>query len=108
MFVKDETRNPPEKNIRLATADAAEGPYSAPSPPITGDYWAEGPTAIKIADRWLVYFDKYRKHNYGVVASKDLKNWTDVSERLAFPKGSRHGTILEIPNGVLEGLIDRK
>ncbi len=108
MFLKDETRNPPQKNIRLATAKAAEGPYSKPSQPITGQYWAEGPTAIKIADTWLVYFDKYRKHNYGVVTSKDLKNWTDVSEKLEFPKGSRHGTILPVSNRVLDKLIDEE
>jgi len=106
MFLKDETRNPPQKNIRLATAKAAEGPYSKPSEPITGQYWAEGPTAIKIADTWLVYFDKYRKHNYGVVISKDLENWTDVSDELEFPKGSRHGTILNVSNRVLDKLID--
>ena len=108
MFLKDETREPAEKNIRLATAPAAEGPYSKPSEPITGEYWAEGPTAIKTADTWLVYFDKYRKHNYGVVTSKNLKNWTDVSDKLEFPKGSRHGTILQVSNQILERLLEQK
>ena len=108
MFLKDETRQPAEKNIRLATAPSAEGPYSEPSEPITGQYWAEGPTAIKIGETWLVYFDKYRKHNYGVVISKDLKNWRDVSDKLEFPKGSRHGTILQVSNQVLERLLDQK
>jgi len=108
MFLKDETRNPPQKNIRLAFADAAEGPYSRPSEPITGQYWAEGPTALKIGDSWLVYFDKYRKHNYGVVISNDLENWRDVSDKLEFPEGSRHGTVLPISKGVLQKLIDAK
>jgi len=108
MFLKDETLNPPQKNIRLATATAAAGPYAKPSEPITGRYWAEGPTALKIGDTWFVYFDKYRKHSYGVVTSRDLKNWKDVSEKLEFPKGSRHGTVLEVSNQVLDKLIKVK
>ena len=108
MFLKDETRNPLQKNIRIATASAAEGPYSGPSQPITGQYWAEGPTGIKIGDTWLVYFDKYRERTYGLVISKDLKNWTDVSDKLEFPQGSRHGTILQVSNQVLDRLIDEK
>ncbi|MBN2138826.1 MAG: family 43 glycosylhydrolase [Sedimentisphaerales bacterium] len=106
MFLKDETRNPPQKNIRLATAARAEGPYSAPSEPITGRYWAEGPTAIKIGDTWFVYFDKYTEHNYGVVVSEDLKNWNDLSDRLVFPKGSRHGTVLKASGDILERLFE--
>ena len=105
MFLKDETLNPPQKNIRLATAAAAEGPYSKPSEPITGQYWAEGPTAVKIGDTWFVYFDKYRKHSYGVVTSRDLKSWKDVSDKLEFPKGSRHGTVLEVSKSVLDRLL---
>jgi hypothetical protein len=33
----------------------------APSLPITGDVWAEGPTAITIGDTWFVYFMHARK-----------------------------------------------
>ncbi|MBN2269850.1 MAG: family 43 glycosylhydrolase, partial [Sedimentisphaerales bacterium] len=108
MFLKDETVHPPQKNIRLATAKAAEGPYSEPSQAITGQYWAEGPTAIKIGDTWFVYFDKYRERSYGVVVSKDLKNWADVSDKLQFPKGSRHGTILQVSNRVLDKLMGKE
>jgi hypothetical protein len=106
MFLKDETRNPPEKNIRIATSDRAEGPYSEASEPITGDYWAEGPTAVKIGDSWIVYFDKYRKHRYGAVMSEDMKDWRDISEKVSFPKGFRHGTVLKADRGVLDGLLE--
>lgn len=57
MFVKDETRNPPQKNIRLTTSKNIYGPYGNPSEPITGKYWAEGPSSIKINGTWYVYFD---------------------------------------------------
>lgn len=96
MFLKNETRYPVEKNIRVATAKNLEGPYSKPGAPITGKYWAEGPTAIKINGQWMVYFDKYRDHKYGAVTSTDLVHWTDVSDKVSFPAGVRHGTAFKI------------
>jgi len=48
MFLKDETRYPPQKNIRIATSSKLTEGFSKPSNPITGSYWAEGPTAIMI------------------------------------------------------------
>ena len=97
MFLKDETPKPmPQKNIRIATSSTLTGNYSLPTAPITGNYWAEGPTAIKIGDTWIVYFDKYRDHKYGAVSSTDLVNWTDISDKISFPKGTRHGTVFTI------------
>jgi hypothetical protein len=40
--------------------------------PVTGDYWAEGPTSLKINGQWVVYFDKYRDHKYGAIQSRIL------------------------------------
>jgi len=51
MFLKDETRHPPAKNLRVTTATSPAGPYGPPSAPITGKYWAEGPTAIQLGDK---------------------------------------------------------
>ena len=48
MVLKDETERPPQKNLRLAFADRPDGPWSAPTAPITGDYWAEGPTLLRV------------------------------------------------------------
>ena len=102
MFLKDETRHPvPQKNIRYAVSDRAIGPYGRPSDPITGEYWAEGPSATKIGKRWIVYFDKYRDRRYGAVASADLEQWEDISTDVKFPEGARHGTILRVPDKVL-------
>jgi len=104
MFLKDETRLPPQKNIRIATSRKVNGGYSAPSAPITGAYWAEGPTTLKIGDTWVVYFDKYRDHKYGAVSSTDLVNWQDLSDKIQLPKGIRHGTIFKISNAAFERL----
>lgn len=109
MFLKNETKRPvPEKNIRIATSDKLTEGYSAPSKPITGNYWAEGPTAFKIGNDWIVYFDKYRDHTYGAVTSSDLKNWTDISDKIILPKGIKHGTILEISAEELNVLKSQK
>jgi len=94
MFLKNETRSPVEKNIRIATARKITGPYSTAGPPITGDYWAEGPSAVRIGGQWIVYFDKYRDHKYGAVVSADLIHWQDISDKIKFPDGTRHGTVL--------------
>ena len=108
LFLKDETRYPPEKNIRLAKSKQLVENYSKSSLPITGDYWAEGPTPIKIKDKWIVYFDKYRKHKMGAVISSDLKNWTDISDEIKFPKGTRHGTVFKTSQKVLNKLLKIK
>jgi hypothetical protein len=96
MFLKDETKKPPQKNIRMATSKNLYKNYSKASVAITGKYWAEGPTAIKIGKQWVVYFDKYTEHKYGAVTSTDLINWADISNKISFPKGTRHGTIFII------------
>lgn len=105
MFLKDETRNPPQKNIRVASASGLYGPYSSPSAPITGKYWAEGPTAIKTGKSWIVYFDKYMDKKMGAVMSEDLVNWTDISDKVSFPEGVRHGTIIEVEEEVVNRLL---
>ncbi|HVG43051.1 MAG TPA: glycoside hydrolase family 43 protein [Chitinophagaceae bacterium] len=96
MFLKNETKAPVEKNIRVAYSKKLIGPYSEPSKPITGKYWAEGPTAINKGGAWIVYFDKYTLHQYGAVTSNDLINWTDISSKVHFPAGARHGTVVVI------------
>ena len=104
MFLKDETREPAEKNLRVAYSQNLTGPYSAAGPPITGDYWAEGPTTLKLDDKWIVYFDKYIEHSMGAVQSTDLKNWEDLSEKISFPEGMRHGTIFKVTKSEFEKL----
>nr|MBI1230550.1 family 43 glycosylhydrolase [Cytophagales bacterium] len=102
LFVKDETREPAQKNIRIARSDKLTGTYGAAGPPITGDYWAEGPTVAKIDGQWIVYFDKYINHEMGAGSSADLENWTDISEKIFFPEGTRHGTVFTVTQAELD------
>lgn len=105
MFLKDETRIPPQKNIKIAISKKLNKNYSDASAPITGNYWAEGPTTLKLGNTWVVYFDKYRDHTYGALQSTDLKTWIDVSGKTVLPKGIRHGSIFTITKAELEKLL---
>lgn len=107
MFLKNETRQPAEKNIRLAYAANITGPYTPAGAPITGKYWAEGPTVLNINGQWLVYFDKYTEKKYGAVASTDLINWTDASDKVEFPKGTRHGTAFTVSRKEFERMVQQ-
>ena len=106
MFIKDETKAPvPKKDIRIATADEVEGPYSPASPAFTPD-WVEGPTALKIGDTWYVYYDAYRRHQMEGARSQDLKTWESITDQLSFPAGIRHGTAFSVSNDILAALKD--
>ena len=106
MFFKDETRYPPAKNIHIATSKELTGPFSKTGPAITGKYWAEGPTAIKTGNKWIVYFDRYREHRMGAVTSSDLVNWEDISDKISFPSGTRHGSAFKISKKEFDALIN--
>ena len=108
MFLKDETNKPfiTQKNIRIARSQNVEGPYNKLSKPITGKYWAEGPTVIFIRGSWYLYFDKYRLGKYGLLVSNDLINWFDKSDSLEYPKGMRHGTVFKVKDTLLKKLLN--
>lgn len=104
LFVKNENSNPAEKNIRITSNDKPYGFPTEVSAPITGDYWAEGPTPLQVGEYVYVYFDKYTQGRYGAIRSKDMKHWEDVSDSIYFPKGIRHGTAFKVSGKILEGL----
>jgi hypothetical protein len=107
LIVKDETKNPVKKNLRIAVGDTAEGPFGSASAPISTN-WVEGPTAIKIGSEYYVYFDHYvNPHYYGAIKSTDMQVWQDVSPMLTFPKGIRHGTILTVPESIVDQIETR-
>jgi len=107
LFVKDETQRPvAKKNIRIATAQKAEGPYGHASEPFSPD-WVEGPTALKIGPYWYVYYDAYTRHRMEGARSKDLVHWNPITEELSFPDGVRHGTAFRVSNEILAGLKEK-
>ena len=103
LIFKDETLKPLKKHLRIAEAERPDGPFAPPGPPFTPS-WVEGPTALRLGDEYIVYFDCYRDHHYGAMLSKDLAHWTDVTSRLAMPPGIRHGTALQVPEDIVAGV----
>lgn len=107
LVFKDESNAPfpVQKNLKLAFADSATGPYSPSTQPISpAGIWSEGPTPIKIGDKWYIYFDEYRNGHYGLISSTDLKNWTDMTDQFTLPNGIRHGTVFHAPADVIAAL----
>lgn len=104
LVVKDETKNPVKKNLRLVEAESATGPFKAAGEPFTTS-WVEGPSVIEIGGEVYVYFDHYsRPQYYGAMKSADLKTWQDISSQVSFPKGARHGTVLRVPQQVIRDI----
>lgn len=104
LVVKDETKTPVRKNLRIAAADAPEGPFGPAGEPFTIS-WVEGPSVLRVGDEYLVYFDHYaRPQYYGAVSTKDFKTWKDVSREMSFPRGCRHGTMIRIPKAAADRL----
>ncbi len=97
MIAKDETKAPEaKKHLFTAISKAAYGPFRMESAKVTGAYWAEGPTAVRLGGKTRVYFDRYMEGKWGAVESSDLRTWTDISDRIFFPKGARHGSVLSV------------
>lgn len=104
MVFKDERREPLRKNLRLAWADDPAGPWHAEDASFTKP-WVEGPSVMKIGRDWFVYFDHYSKpQHYGACRTRDWKSFEDVTEKLSFPPGHRHGTVVRITRAEAERL----
>ncbi|MCW0482433.1 glycoside hydrolase family 43 protein [Gaoshiqia sediminis] len=104
MFLKDETRNPPKKHIRMASSKSLTEGYKLISEPITPD-WVEGPTVAYVDGHWVVYYDEYTRHHMGAVRSKYLKKWEVITDSISFPEGTRHGTVFQVDESILERLL---
>lgn len=100
MFLKNETLTPTEKNIRQVISKDLFSGFGVPGKPITGSYWAEGPSAVKLNNEWILYFDKYRLHQMGAARSVDLVNWEDISHLVKFPQGTQHGAVFKVPEEI--------
>lgn len=107
MIFKDETKHPKAmKNLRIAIAPEPSGPYVVEETPVNPPgVWVEGPSALKVGERVILYFDAYTKHHYAALSTTDFKSWTDVTPELEMPKGIRHGTAFEVSGSVVEKLL---
>jgi hypothetical protein len=102
LVLKDNTR--PNRNLKVAFGNQPPGPYTDISEPFT-DLFTEGPTAIKVGEEWLIYYDAYREKKYGAVKTRDFKTFKDISSKIIVPEGHKHGTIFKTTENILKALI---
>lgn len=104
LVLKDNTR--PERNLKVAFSDSPSGPWRDVSAPFTENF-TEGPSVVKIKDKWLIYFDAYRKASYDAVATKDFIHFEDINNKISIPKGHKHGTIVPVKKKVVKQLLKK-
>ena len=110
LLVKDETRYPPKKHLRVAQASGFEGPFGTLGAPVTpSGLWSEGPSVLQVGDEVIVYYDAYTAGHYGAMRTRDMVNWEDVTAKLRFPgtgtrQRVRHGTALAAPASLVSKL----
>jgi hypothetical protein len=103
VLLKDNTR--PHRNIRVAFGDTPLGPWRDISPTLTAKY-TEGPSALKIGDDWLIYFEHYRKKQYQALKTRDFQTFIDVTSEMTFPSELKHGTAFVATRKDLNRLLE--
>ncbi|EXS71866.1 glycoside hydrolase family 43 protein [Sphingobium sp. Ant17] len=103
LIVKDETVTPPRKWLRSAPAQSPSGPFGPLSAPFSPS-WVEGPMTARVGDAVLCYYDIYKEGRWGAVMTRDMVTWQDVSDRLTLPPGARHGSLLRVPNHLIDAI----
>jgi len=119
LFFKDERANDESvavfdlryQNLRLARGESPRGPFREVSPPITGRgrgrWMNEGPSAIEVNGAYYVFYDHHGEDPYfGVVRSRELVSWEEVTGRFSFPPRSKHGHIFRARREAVQRLIE--
>jgi len=102
VLLKDNTR--PHRNLRVAFGDTPLGPWQNMSPTLTAQF-TEGPSALKIGEDWLIYYEHYREKQYRALKTSDFKSFTNVTSKMTFPKELKHGTVFTATQKDLECLM---
>ena len=97
-FSRARSDGPPHWRIRGARIS---GPIN--------ESWSEGPSAIQIGNRYIVFYDHYRapRARYEAVATTDWKHWQDITAQTSLPPFSKHGSFLHITDEEAARLLAR-
>ena len=108
LIFKDQAMDPLSYQERVATGPTLEGPWSNISGPIN-ESWSEGPSAIQVGKRVIVFYDHYRapRAHYEAVATSDWKHWEDITAEISLPAFCKHGSFLKITDEEAERLLAR-
>ncbi len=102
LVLKDNTR--PNRNLKVAFAKDPLGPYEQVSAAFS-DYLSEGPSVVKIKNKWLIYFDSYGGKRYEAVSTSDFKTFENINTQISIPDGHKHGTIFKASKKDLKNLL---
>lgn len=101
-YKKDDNSRIPNVYYRIGkTAEGIWGEEVGPIKPSTGD---EGPSVLKIGNRYCMFTDPFESDYAYVFSSKNLKDW----QREATDLKMAHGTVIEIPKDTAIKLLNTK
>jgi hypothetical protein len=107
LIFKDQNQDPLRYQIRVASGPSVQGPWSNISGPITPT-WSEGPSALQVGDRYVVFYDYYRQPaRFKAVETMDWVHWSDATDKIDLPHGCKHGSFLKISDTVASQLEQR-
>ena len=91
------------KRIHICTANRATGPWTEISAPLTPAL-TEAPALYRLGGRWIMLYDHFMEGYYGSAESVDGCTWTPITDRMTFPPGPRHASVLEVDEETARGL----
>ena len=53
----------------------------------------------------MIDTDIVKDGKYGAVVSRDLETWTDITDVLHFPTGTKHGAVFRASEEILNNLL---
>ena len=95
MVLKDNTRS--NRNLKVAFAAHPQGPWSPVSDSFSEEF-VEGPAVAKVRKGYIIYADRYRKHDFAAYFTRDFKHFKEISDKTIIPEGHKHGTIFRASN----------
>jgi len=108
LIFKQQSTDPLTYQERVATGPTLEGPWTNISGFIN-ESWSEGPSAIKVGDKYIVFYDHYRapRARFEAVATTDWKHWEDITSQIDLPPFCKHGSFLKITPAEADRLLQR-
>lgn len=108
LIFKPQSKDPLTYNERVASGPTLEGPWTGISESLN-EPWSEGPSVIKLGDRYVMFYDHYRGENirYKAMASKDWQHWQDITAEISLPEKCKHGSFLRITEKEAKRLMTR-
>jgi hypothetical protein len=105
LIYKDETHDVEQRRWLVSRSAASPtGPFGPVSRSFTGTM-TEGPTAIRLGGRYLVYYDIYEQGHFGAASTTDFVHWRDETPRVRFPDKARHGTVVRVPRAFADAIV---